>query len=131
MIPATIEEDVQNGLSKEISHRTLNEHIKLIYKKTGESIKIPNNSFISKYKEYFDNHIIEYPLSEKEQVRYRYSPKVVSQDIYSTTEYWSILLFINDAHSILDFNPTTIRYIDPTVMETLINEILILEGSEN
>lgn len=128
-IPVTIEEDIEEGLSQDISHRKLNECAIVHYNNTGENIKIPMNSIISKYRDYFDKYIDEEKLTEDEEREYRYSPKKFSSFMYGTTSYWSIILYINECHSILDFVPKgSIKYVVPEVIESLIEEILILEG---
>ena len=84
---------------------------------------------VNKYKEYFDPYIEEYEVDDDDERRYLYSPKKLSQDLYQTTEYWSILLYINECHSILDFKPHgTIKVVNPGVITELLNEILIQEG---
>lgn len=126
-IPATINEDIQDGLSRSISHRSLNNSLILSYTKTDEKIKVPINSIISKYYNYFLPYIDEVELTEQEQRDYRYSPKKFSEDMYKTTGYWSIILYINECHSIIDFEPKTIKYIDPAYIEDILSEIMILE----
>lgn len=128
-IPSTIQEDIENNTDVQISHRTLNTCAYLKYETNWEVIKIPMNNMINKYKEYFDPYIEEYEVDDDDERRYLYSPKKLSQDLYQTTEYWSILLYINECHSILDFKPHgTIKVVNPGVITELLNEILIQEG---
>lgn len=128
-IPLTIKDDVEQGYSQQFSHRNFNEAIELYYVKNGETILIPLNPLINKYKEYFDNWIMEVPLLERESIEYRYAPKKLSYYYYGTTEFWSLILYINECHSIIDFNPTTsVRLIERTKLKEIMNEIMILEG---
>lgn len=127
-IPATITDDIKRGVKSQKTHRVLNNSLRINYANSGESVRMPLNSIIAKYKDYFDKYIDEVELTEEEQIKYRYSPKKFSQDMYGTTEYWSIILYINECHSIMDFEPVTVKYVLPNQITDLINEILILEG---
>lgn len=127
-IPATIPDDIKRGVTSQKTHRVLNNSLRINYANSGESVRMPLNSIIAKYKDYFDKYIDEVELTEEEQIKYRYSPKKFSQDMYGTIEYWSIILYINECHSIMDFEPVTVKYVLPNQITDLINEILILEG---
>lgn len=126
-IPATIKEDIRRGITSQKTHRVLNNSLCIQYTNSSESIRMPLNSIIAKYKDYFDKYIDEVELTEEEQLIYRYSPKKFSQDMYGTIEYWSIILYINECHSIMDFQPVKVKYVVPQSITDLINEILILE----
>ena len=128
-IPATIDDDILRGVQSQKTHRALNNTLLIEYQGSNEGVRLPANSIIGKYKEYFDKYIDSVELTEEEQRKYRYSPKKFSLDMYGTTEYWSIILYINECHSIIDFEPTSIKYIAPEIITDLINEILILEGT--
>ena len=128
MIPLTIQDQIEYGKSLDYSHRNFIGDADLIYLQTNDEIKIPMNPLINKYKEYFDKYIVEEEITDIQEAEYRFSPKKLSYDLYGSTEYWSILLYINEAHSILDFEPKdTVRYIDLQVLQELLNEIMILE----
>lgn len=126
-IPITIEECIEQGRDAECSHRTLNGSAILHYTHNGKNISIPINPLINKYRDFFDEYILVHQLTEIEQRTYRFAPKKFSLDMYGTTEFWSIILYLNDCHSILDFQPTVIKFIDNTQINGILNEILILE----
>lgn len=129
MISLTIQDEIDYGMDQEFSHRTFNDSCDITYTKNGETIKVPINPLISKYKEYFDNYIIEEELDDIMATRYRFSPKKLSYDYYGTTQYWSIILYINGAHSILNFEPEeSVKLIEQSNLEEILNEIMILEG---
>lgn len=127
MIPTTIDEDITNG-NRRTSHRSLNHELTIKYKHDDSEVKVPCEPIISKYKDYFDKYMDVAPLTEQEQNDYRYAPKKVSLDFYGTIAYWSIILFINECHSIVEFEPVNMKYIDPNYIEDLIEEITVLEG---
>lgn len=126
-IPATIADDIKRGVKSQKTHRAFNNSLLIKYQNSGEAVRLPLNSIIAKYKDYFDAYIDSVELTEEEQIRYRYSPKRFSEDMYGTTEYWSMILYINECHSMMEFEPTTIKYIVPQSITTIINEIMILE----
>ena len=129
IIPSTIREDIEAKKDKDLSHRVFNVGAYLHYVKNGETIKIPMNHIVNKYKEYFDPYIEDFELDYEDERKYLYSPKKLSLDLYQTTEYWSILLYINECHSIIDFAPEgSVKAVRPAYLEELLNEILILEG---
>jgi hypothetical protein len=129
IIPATTREDIDRNGGKTLSHRNFNIGAYLHYTKNDETIKIPMNHIVNKYKEYFDPYIVEVEMEAEDERRYRYSPKKLSMDTYQTTEYWSIILYINECHSIVDFTPEGyIKLIQVNKIEELLNEIMILEG---
>jgi hypothetical protein len=128
MIPATIREEIDDGLSEVFSHRNFNRCAILHYDKNNESVKIPMRHLISTYRDYFDDAIVTVDIDEEEERKYRYAPKKLSLDVYQTTQFWSIILFINECHSIIDFHPEgSVKLLDPNKAFTIVNEILILE----
>lgn len=127
MIPTTIPEYVEDGKLQEYSHRTLNSELSIYNTSTNHTITVPYNAIVSKYRDYFDKYIISIELNEDEKRRYWHNPKIVSYDKYGTVEYWSIILFINECGSALDFEPEFINIIDTGDLERLISDLLILD----
>ena len=126
-IASTLSEMIEYNKELEITHRGFNEGANLHNVSTDETIRIPFNPIINKYKDYFDKIILTVPLNEDEQNRFRFSPKKLSYELYGTVEYWSMLLYINNCHSILDFEPEKVKVLDPDELQGLINELLIIE----
>lgn len=127
MIPGTVIDDIAQGSRMRISHRLLNREA-LLHRLDGERIRLPIDSLINDFLPLIKEYIFDIELDEASMLRYRFSPKKLSYDLYETTQYWSILLYMNECHSILDFEPKKIRFIDPGKIDVLINEILILGG---
>ena len=128
MIYGTINEEIDAGKELTIKNRAFNRTAVLHYNNTGESIKIPMTSLVSEFRDLLDEFIVEVELSQAAQTMYRYAPKRLSQDLYGTTQYWAILLHLNGAHSVIDFQPKKVKCIDPAKITTVINEILIIGG---
>lgn len=127
MVYTTLTELIEYGKDLEISHGKINSNLKIHDTKTGDIIKIPYSSIISKYREYFDPYIIRLELDEEEQRIYWHSPKMLSYDLYGTVEYWSILLYINESASILDFEPKFLNVIDKEHIQDIVNELMIID----
>ena len=131
MIYGTIEEEIEAGKELTRSHRLFNRSAIIHYTKSGDCIKIPMNALVSDFRDLLEEFIVEVELTQEGQSMYRYAPKRLSQDLYGTTQYWSILLHLNDSHSVIDFNPKKVKCIDPAKIDAVINEILIIGGYLN
>ena len=81
------------------------------------------------YKDYLSNIIMEIELNAEEQVMYLYKPKLLSEDLYGTTELWDTILLLNDCVSVIDFKPVTVKIYDPEEFKALLNEIMLIEES--
>lgn len=124
---ATMEEQVQNGEELELSFRNLHTYAKVENKVSEEDLIVPFGSLLNKYRHFLKDIIVETPLSHEEYLKYRFSPKKLSKDLYGTTEYWGSLLEINHCKSIVDFDKETINVYNPEDLPAMVNEILILE----
>lgn len=126
IIPLSVDNDISYGLTSLREHRDINETLYLTTK-SGVTIAEVLNPYTSKYKDFLDPYITTTELTEEQQYKYRYSPKKLSLDLYGTTGYWSMILFLNECHSIIDFAPKTVKYVDPRYVDMLFDEIKILE----
>lgn len=127
-IPASMNEQIENAKALEISYRTLHEQAILKDKISGRNIQIPFASFTDKYKDFLNTIIVDVSLTDEERAKYRYKPKMVSYDLYNTTEFWNDLLIINNFFSLSEFQPgETLKVYDPNKLKDYINEIMIIE----
>jgi hypothetical protein len=62
-------------------------------------------------------------LSNSEYERYEYRPDLLSYDMYGTTEYYYVLLALNDIISPKHFTKKKIKVIEPEYITTLISLI--------
>lgn len=123
----TMEEQYQDGEKLELSFRNLHTYAKVENKVSEESLIVPFGSLLNKYRHFMKGIIEEVPLSHEEYLKYRFSPKKLSKDLYGTTEYWGSLLEINHCKSIVDFDKETVYVYNPQDLPAMVNEILILE----
>ena len=69
---------------------------------------------------------IKVTLSNEEYFKYRFNPKLLSYDIYGTTELWFLILEANELHSVTQFDLRTL-YIFNTSIVDRVTRILNLE----
>lgn len=69
---------------------------------------------------------VKIELSNQEYAKYKYNPKVLSHDIYGTTELWFLILEANEMHSVVEFDSRTIYLFRTDIVEKL-TRILNLE----
>lgn len=122
----SIQDLIDSIKTEEISYRNL--HTNIYIKNKDDTIKIPYKSIVRQYLPFFEQTVIEVPLSDMEIPQYRYKPKLLSLHLYGTTELWSSLLEINNMLSIVDFNKDTYKLFKPDDFKVLLNEVMILEN---
>jgi len=128
-VPATLIEQIDDSKDSDISYRTLHMQAIIRDEESGDSIKVPFHSYLSKYKDFLSGIIIEYELTEESRRKYWYKPKTFSFDMYGITDLWYSILLLNNCFSISEFTPKkTIKYYDPDRLKLYINEIFVLEG---
>jgi hypothetical protein len=127
IIPTTVSEQIQNAVNAEVSYRKLHEHAIVVNNQSGDTIRISITSILDRYRFILDEYIYQYTIPEDEFVRYRFNPKMLSYDLYDTTEYWFLLLAINNCVSKIDFTNNTVKIIDPKSISEFVNEVMILE----
>lgn len=126
-IPVTITEQINDAEKWEISYRTLHPSAILKDEFSSRNIEIPFSSLTNKYRHFLSKIVRTTTLDEKLQARYKQRPKLVSYDLYGTTELWNDILILNNCFSTIEFNPVTIKAYNPDKLKEYINEILILE----
>ena len=105
-IPSTVTEQVSLAKNLELSYNKLH---------SNALLKIDDDTLIS------------FPFSS---LTNKYKPKMVSEELYGTTEFWDQVLILNNAVSIIDFTPKSLKVYDPEKLKLYLNEILILEENE-
>lgn len=126
-IPNSITEQIENVKDLEISYRMFHNNACVTDINTGKRIEIPFESLINKYRDILDKITITVKLDDRLSRQYLFNPKLLSNDLYNTTELWSELLRLNNWSSVVEFKPTKIKIYDPEKLKPFLNEILILE----
>jgi hypothetical protein len=130
MIYTTLKESIEAEKDSPLTHRALNNYIMIKDIKSGEIIKCPFNHIISKYRDLFNDNVLEIQLTETEKNIYDCNPRLMSFKTYGTVEYWSIILYLNEVGSPLDFHPDKVKLIIPENMKEIINEILQIQSAD-
>ena len=76
--------------------------------------------FISSLNDYKSEMTLTQELYDK----YKYNPKMMSYDLYDTTDYWWLLLQANEMHSAVEFNKRKVKYYSKSALKQLIPMIL-------
>lgn len=84
------------------------------------------NNLVIKYMPELKTIKTKISLSEEEYAKYKYNPKLLSFDIYGTTELWFLILEANELHSVTQFNSRTIYLFRTDIVEKM-TRILNLE----
>lgn len=122
---STINELISLGKQLKISSETMS--IKEIVTNTHNERFIVNfTSVIDRYYDILLDHTSIVKLTDEEYLRYRYKPKLLSEELYGTQELHSLLLRLNHITSVIQFDFTELRVFNTNIIK-LINEIMILE----
>lgn len=89
-----------------------------------DGIQIPVKSiFFETYRGLILNNCIKVKMSDKKLNRYRYRPKLLSYDLYGTTDLWHLILWINNMYSVTQFNESSIYIFNPDKLNLLVRII--------
>lgn len=88
-------------------------------------------NLIVKYMPELKNIKTKVTLSNPEYAKYKFNPKVLSYDIYGTTELWFLILEANELHSITEFNSNVIYLYNPEIIDKLIRILNLEVDSKN
>ena len=131
-IPSTIIEQIEDIEDRDINYRTL--HVGLnVYNddKDSRNFKVPYLSILNKHSNILSKIILTKELTSKEYAKYAFRPKLFSDDMYGTTEFWDTVLFLNNCKSVVDFRLQKVKYYDPDRFKAFIDEIFIVEGIDD
>lgn len=130
VIPSTLEEYIDSIEDMDISYRKLHLPAAIYTPKRNKISVIPLTSLFNKYRNVLDNIIIIIELDDEEQAKYIYKPKLVSEELYGSAEFWDVILVLNGCKSVMEFKPKALKIYDPKELKKYINEIMILEEIE-
>ena len=74
----------------------------------GKKLLINFENIMIKYMPELKDLKVKVTLSNEEYSKYKYNPKLLSYDIYGTTELWFLILEANELHTISQFNSKTL-----------------------
>lgn len=101
----------------------------VLYEPTSMSRKIVVNdqSIVDKYLNELTENKQIVDLSTKEYFKYRYNPKLLSFDVYGTTELWFFILMANELYTVSEFNLRKVIMYDASIISK-INRMLEMDS---
>ena len=93
----------------------------------GKSVLLSYNILNDYRKEIFD-FIIPITLTDEEFQKYQYQPKKLAYDLYGSTEYYYMILFINSMTNIKEFNRRKINLMRAKDMSIILSAIYSSES---
>ena len=124
---STVREYISQYNSEEIITSTF--FLKQVFSVENNKKMIVNfNNLVIKYMPELKEIKIKVVLSDEEYSKYRYNPKLLSYDIYGTTELWFLILEANELHTTSQFNSRNIYLFRTDIVEK-ITRIINLEAN--
>lgn len=125
---STIKSIIEDGkeLKMTIKDLSLKE---VITNSSGEMFVVNMFNLYEKYYELLLEHTVIVTLSDLDYKKYRFKPKLLSKDLYGTTELHYMLLRLNYVYSVINFDFTEIRVFTADIKQ-LLNEIMVMESED-
>ena len=103
-------------------------HLKEVFFNPGmkHKIVVNGNNISDKYTSELEENKRIITLNTKEYYKYRYNPKLLSYDVYGTTELWFFILMANELYSITEFDLRKLVLYDASIISKL-NKMLELD----
>lgn len=121
----TIRDFIKEYKEETLSFDTL--HFKEVFKKrNGDNVIILSDSILTKYNNELLPLIVPLHLNDSEYNKFQYNPKLLSYELYGTTELWQLLLHANEIFYIGQFSMNPIKVYTANVID-LINRIITIE----
>lgn len=70
---------------------------------SGKKIIVNSESLLDRYVNELGDYKMALSMSDEEKRKYRFNPKMLSFDLYGTTELWNLLLHANEFFSVAEF----------------------------
>lgn len=95
----------------------------------GATVKIfPEESILTKYRGELNEYLTTIKLTQKEYQIYEYNPHKLAYKLYGNANYWFLILYANELHSVTEFTINPIKVYSKRV-NTLLTNILTIESS--
>ena len=103
-------------------------HLKEVFFQDGMNHKIVVNgdNIADKYAIELEENKKTVEFTTKEYYKYRFNPKVLSYDLYGTTEIWFFILMANEIYTISEFDFKKLKLFDASIISKL-NRMLELD----
>lgn len=116
---------IRDGQAALINLKKIYDTILVTNKDKQNSIfRIPYNDIFLKYRKEFEDAVVYYTLPKL----YIYKPKLLSLELYGTTELWLALLRLNNMRNITEFTSDIIKIYQPDRIQELLEIFFKREG---
>lgn len=102
----------------------------LSYRETHDNISYVVKNVLNDYLPELKGMAKKILLSDKEYEKYKYKPKLLSYDIYGTTEYYIYILMVNDMCNIYEFDNKKLLLIPKTSLNNALKSIYRSEKAD-
>lgn len=89
-----------------------------------DGIEIIDRNLISDYLDILARTCTEYKFNVDEYVKYRYSPDLLSYDLYKTTQLDFLIMYLNDMVDPKEFNIKKIKLPNASILKLALSDIL-------
>ena len=72
---------------------------------------------------------VEFPVDKYQ--KYKFNPKLLSYDLYGTTELWALILDLNELHSASEFDLRTVKLPNEIILDRLTRILNLEQMSKN
>lgn len=93
----------------------------------SHKIVVNNQNIVDKYLNELTENKQIVDFNTKEYFKYRYNPKLLSFDVYGTTELWFLILMANELYSVSEFNLRKVVMYDASIIAK-INRMLEMDN---
>lgn len=123
---ATIEEFIEMGDTDEITYHNFSILVKCIGE--NSSIEYSQDNILYDYVDELKEKSVLVSMTDNEYIKYKYKPKLLSYDIYGTTEMYFVIMVLNGICNIKDFSKRKVRLLKKSDMLDLLNQIYTAES---
>ncbi|MDD3122082.1 MAG: baseplate wedge protein 53 [Candidatus Izemoplasmatales bacterium] len=81
------------------------------------------------YLEEMKPYLVDYTFTDEEYRKYLYRPKLLSYDVYGSTELYFVILAVNDMCNIKDFRKKKIKMFYKSDLNDFLNRIMSTENN--
>ena len=125
-LTSTVEDFIEMGASDEMTYKNFSILVNFI----GESsvVEYAQDNVIYDYIDELMEKSVVFELSDDDYIKYRYKPKLLSYDIYGTTELYFVIMALNGICNIKDFNKRKLNLLYKSDLLNILNEIYSAES---
>lgn len=123
----TLDEWLEEDQEQTIRISTM--HHKIIINDDDLTCIVNFESILDRYMSIFEKYLTYVHLTDRQLHEYEFNPKKFSYRIYGTTEWWWMILQLNEMYSGTQFNQKRIRVIKLSALNQFINQIIQADQS--